>query len=141
MNDVELICCWGWNEFEFCNFDFFVNFIEFVDERDDDVREGEVESNAEIWWWDTDWVVRSSVRELFICWSAKFDMNGSEILSEDISLPLPESGESLDGHWVFGDVKVENNEGKRDKSVGRDGQVFNRSKFLLLVNLNSRSFV
>lgn len=67
--------------------------------------------------------------ELVICWSWILDRKASAILSEDISCPLPESGESLDkSGWLdvpfvtFEAVKVENNEVGRSKSVGRGGR-------------------
>lgn len=67
--------------------------------------------------------------ELVTCWSWILDRKASEILADDISCPLPESGESLDKSCWFEvpfvepeAVKLENNDGRRNKSVGRDGR-------------------
>jgi hypothetical protein len=53
------------------------------------------------------------------------------MLSDEISLPLPESGESLDrpaGFDVSADepdaVNVGNNDGNKSKSLGRDGRFY-----------------
>lgn len=65
--------------------------------------------------------------ELVICWSWILDRKASDIFSEDISCPLPESGESLDKSCWFDIpfvetelVKVENTDGRSSKSFGRD---------------------
>lgn len=128
---------------------------------------------------DSDWVVRSSstdvelfrlfiCHELFNCWSWMLERNASEMLSEEISLPLPESGELLTKSCWF-DVpvvgfEVENSFGRRNRFVGRDWRPYEEKKskcelfkirsacrdhtfntsnglWLLLFNFNSNSFV
>ncbi len=81
---------------------------------------------------EIDWdVISSGIDRLlllfiFHCWSWILDISTSDIFSEEISFPLPESGESLEKSCWF-DVPFVEIEvvkvGRRIKSVGRGGRV------------------
>jgi len=97
-----------------------------------------------VWLIEIDWdVISSSINgqllllllllifhDWFIFWSWIHDKSASDIFSEEISFPLPESGESLEKScWLDVSlveielIKVENKDEWRSKSVGRDGRL------------------
>lgn len=116
-------------------FGAFVGFFGDADDEcdDDDDNDGDDDPYARVCCDECEWslaeidcVVKSSAMEnvlleLFSGGSGALGVNGSEMLSEEISLPLPESGESLDRPCAL------DNDGKKSKSVGRVGSSFNES--------------
>lgn len=88
-------------------------------------------------WIEIDLVVRSSMVDgqsfvmVVICWSWILVRRVSERFSDEISLPLPESGESQDSSCWFDVNILENRLGCKCNWIGRDGRFYSNENSLL----------